>query len=80
MGYDYDDSTVGEGILAWILMNLGLIPLFIYIFYLHTNKGRSWGTWGYLGKTAGITFLILFVLEFIVGLIIFFSVTGKYLY
>ena len=62
MSYNYDDSTIGEGIIAWLCFNLGIIPVFIYIFYLHTNKGRTWGFWGYLGKTAGITFIVLLLI------------------
>lgn len=80
MSYNYDDSTIGEGIIAWLCFNLGIIPVFIYIFYLHTNKGRTWGFWGYLGKTAGTTFIVLLLIELVIGMIIFFSVVGKYLY
>ena len=79
MSYNCDDSTVGEGIIAWILFNLGIVPLFFYIFYLHTNKGRTWGFWGYLGKTAALTFLVLFVLELIIGIVIFLVAVGRYM-
>lgn len=72
MSYNYDDSTIGEGIIAFLLFNLGIIPVFFYCFYLHTNKGRDYsGLWGYLRKTSCLTFLVLMIIEIITVVIIF---------
>ena len=68
---NYDDSTVGEGVIAWLCFNLGIIPLFVYAFYLHANKGRTFGIWGILGKKASITFGVLFLIELIIVICIF---------
>ena len=67
-----DNSTVGEGILAWICMNLGFIPLFWYLFYLHTAKKREWeAPYGLMRKRSSITFWILTIVELAILLAIF---------
>lgn len=59
------DSDLNEGIIAWLLFNLGLFPLTFYCLYLHTNKGRKYTFYGYLGKTSFISFMVLLTIEIV---------------
>ncbi len=61
-----ENSTVGEGIIAWFLLNLGFFPLTFYCLYLHTNKGRKYTRYGYLGKTSFAVFILLLLFEIII--------------
>lgn len=61
-----EDSTVGEGIIAWLLFNFGFFPLTFYCLYLHTNKGRKYTCYGYLGKTSFAVFMLLLLFEIII--------------
>ena len=79
MSYDYDDSTIGEGIIAWLCFTLGVIPVLFYCLYLHAAKGREWtGAWGFLRKTSGLTFLVLALVDIVVAIIIFASVMSRF--
>lgn len=79
MSYSYDDSTIGQGVLAWFLFNLGIVPFFIYMLIL-VSQGRKYGSYGFLGKKAALTFLVLFIIEIIIVVIVVVSIMNKYKY
>ena len=71
MSYDYDESTVGQGIIAWLLFNLGIIPFIIYLIVSAVRSGRGYSaSTGLFGKRSGITFAVLLLIEIVVIIII----------
>ena len=79
MSYSYDDSTIGQGILAWFLFNLGIVPLIIYMLIL-VSRGKRYGSYGFLGKKAALTFLVLLIIEILIVVIVVASIMNKYRY
>lgn len=78
MKYNFDESTIVEGVIAWLCFNLGFIPLLIFIYYLKKEKGRTYNKWtGYLRKKSLITFVILILIEVIIFVSFFVFMLNK---
>ncbi len=78
MNYDFDESTIVEGVIAWLCFNFGFIPVLFFIYYLKKEKGRTHNKWtGYLKKKSIITFVILMLVEVIIFISLFVFMFNK---